>query len=90
MTVESLYQLAAKVAEIKADLLEFGDDERGSTKVALMSAQEDLRQEAAYEARQLVKHFEDCGLVLTVEQRPLLPLAMGNYETVVSVREARQ
>jgi hypothetical protein len=27
------------------------------------------------------------GLVLTIEQRPRVPLAMGNYETVVSVRE---
>ncbi len=30
-----------------------------------------------------------CGFVPTVEQRPLLPLAMGHYETVVSVRAAR-
>jgi hypothetical protein len=29
------------------------------------------------------------GLVLTVEQRPLQPLRMGHYETVVSVRPAR-
>jgi hypothetical protein len=29
------------------------------------------------------------GLVLTIEQRPLTPLAMGHYETVVSVREQR-
>lgn len=29
------------------------------------------------------------GMVLTVYQQPLKPLAMGNYETVVSVRLAR-
>lgn len=29
------------------------------------------------------------GLVLTIEQRPLKPLAMGHHETVVEVREAR-
>lgn len=30
------------------------------------------------------------GIVLTVEQKPLLPLAMGNYETVVSIRPVRE
>lgn len=30
------------------------------------------------------------GLVVTVEQVPQQPLAMGNYTTEVSVREARQ
>lgn len=29
------------------------------------------------------------GLVLTIEQVPLQPLAMGHYETVVSVRPKR-
>jgi hypothetical protein len=29
------------------------------------------------------------GVVLTITQRPLLPLAMGNYDTVVDVRESR-
>lgn len=29
------------------------------------------------------------GVVVTVEQRPLQPFAMGHYETVVSVRMAR-
>lgn len=40
-------------------------------------------------AEQLVKLAEKDGYVLIVEQRPLLPLAMGNYETVVIVRPAR-
>jgi hypothetical protein len=30
------------------------------------------------------------GVVVTVEQKPLQPLAMGRYETVVSVRAARE
>lgn len=40
-------------------------------------------------ARALVARAERLGMVLTVEQRPRQPLAMGNYETVVSVRPAR-
>lgn len=41
------------------------------------------------EAEALVAKAAKWGLVLTVEQVPLQPLAMGNYETVVSVRPAR-
>lgn len=41
-------------------------------------------------ARQLVEHASRCGLVLTIEQRPLQPLAQGHHETVVSVREVRR
>jgi hypothetical protein len=37
----------------------------------------------------LVQLAAECGLVLNIEQRPLQPLAMGHYETVVSVRPAR-
>jgi hypothetical protein len=37
----------------------------------------------AYEAAQW-------GIVLTIEQVPLQPLAMRNYETVVSVRRFRE
>lgn len=33
---------------------------------------------------------ERLGVIVTVEQKPLLPLAMRNYETVVSVRLARE
>ncbi len=56
----------------------------------------DLRSEigkgldmVAEAARGLVRVADDYGVVLTVTQRPLLPLAMGNYETVVEVRESR-
>jgi hypothetical protein len=37
-------------------------------------------------AQQLVKLADSIGVVVTVEQKPLQPLAMGHYETVVSVR----
>lgn len=37
----------------------------------------------------LVKDAHDQGMVVTVEQVPLHPLAMGHYSTVVSVRKAR-
>ena len=40
-------------------------------------------------ARWLVERARESGLVLTIEQRPLPPLAMGNLETVVSVRPIR-
>ena len=40
-------------------------------------------------AQRLVQEAERLGVVLTVEQVPLQPLAMGNYETVVGVRPAR-
>lgn len=38
---------------------------------------------------ELIALADGCGLVVTIEQKPLQPLAMGNYETVVSVREKR-
>lgn len=40
-------------------------------------------------ARDLVAACRAAGLVLTVEQVPLKPLAMGHYRTVCSVRQAR-
>lgn len=30
------------------------------------------------------------GLVITIEQRPLKPLAMGHHETTVAIRPARK
>ncbi len=41
------------------------------------------------EVERIVADMARDGLVLTVEQQPLQPLAMGNYRTVVSVRPAR-
>lgn len=42
--------------------------------------------DAAWKATRLATSL---GQVLTITQRPRLPLAMGNYETVVEVRAAR-
>ena len=40
-------------------------------------------------AQRLVQEAERLGVVLTIEQVPLKPLAMGHYETVVGVRPER-
>lgn len=40
------------------------------------------------EAERLVKVAAIYGVVLTIEQKPLEPLAMGHYESVVAVRQA--
>lgn len=40
-------------------------------------------------ANTLVRTCTAEGFVLTVEQRPLQPLAMGHYQTVATVRPAR-
>ncbi len=42
------------------------------------------------EFQRMVALAAKCGVVVTVKQVPLLPLAMGNYETVVLVRMARE
>ncbi len=47
------------------------------------------RAELVYRATELVKEAEYLGVVLTIEQKPVLPLAMGNYETLVSIRPVR-
>lgn len=39
--------------------------------------------------QEALRELDVQGYVVTVEQRPKKPLAMGNYETVVSVRKAR-
>jgi hypothetical protein len=40
-------------------------------------------------ARELLDIADAVGITLTIEQRPRQPLAMGNYEHVVTVRPAR-
>lgn len=42
-----------------------------------------------HRANLLVQQARRHGLVLTIEQRPLQPPAMGHYQTVVGVRRAR-
>lgn len=41
-------------------------------------------------AELLIRTAEDIGVVLTIEQVPLEPLAMGHYKTVARVRIARE
>jgi len=41
------------------------------------------------QTEELIAHAANWGFVLTIEQRPLQPLAMGHYESVVTVRRAR-
>jgi|GEM_PF-4158952 len=38
----------------------------------------------------LIAEAKRLGLVITIEQRPLQPLAMGHHETVAMVRPARE
>lgn len=60
------------------------------TGIALvMSTDPDLGLDVKGAAESLVETATAQGLVLTVEQQPLLPLAMGNYVSTVSVRKAR-
>lgn len=40
-------------------------------------------------AEALIAEAARLGLVVTIEQRPLQPLAMGHHETVATVRPAR-
>lgn len=49
----------------------------------------DSPQAVEQAARSVVEAATRLGLVLTVEQQPLKPLAMGHYETTVMVRKAR-
>lgn len=66
--------LGDQLAELEAQVAQ----ERAATQAQMQRAVEDL-----------VQHLDAAGLVLTVEQVPELPLAMGNYRTHVSVRVKR-
>jgi hypothetical protein len=48
----------------------------------------DMASIRAY-AQHLVQRAAVYGLVVTIEQVPRQPLAMGNYESVITVRPAR-
>jgi hypothetical protein len=41
-------------------------------------------------AESIVRHAAEAGFVVTIEQVPLTPLAMGHYATMVSVRRVRR
>jgi hypothetical protein len=42
------------------------------------------------QAERLIATAKLYGFAITIEQRPLQPLAMGNYESVASVRPLRK
>lgn len=70
----------AQIAAVRPDLLP-----------GMHGATQPAAQPEHYQAQveRLVDDMAAAGLVLTVEQQPLHPLAMGHYRTVVSVRRAR-
>jgi hypothetical protein len=41
-------------------------------------------------ANTLINMAAEHGVIVTIEQQPLLPLAMGNYESVASTRLMRK
>lgn len=47
----------------------------------------DIREVLLADLRKLISDAENFGLVVTVSQVPLQPLAMRNYMTLVEVRE---
>lgn len=83
---------------IRQDVREtkFGGLQCDSLEAVLRSAA-DLQQEAEelqrcellIRANSLIKAAECLGFVVTIEQVPLQPLAMGNYASVAHVRKAR-
>ncbi|WOB06545.1 hypothetical protein [Piscinibacter gummiphilus] len=78
---DGLLSLLASVRELVPPILRRADEAR-----ATFNGTADIRLAADL----LVKQAERQGKVLTIEQRPRLPLAMGNYDTVASVRPARE
>lgn len=44
---------------------------------------------AAYQAMKLLAKAEQEGVVVTIEQRPLKPLAMGHYVSIANIRAKR-
>ena len=51
---------------------------------------EERTQFILYLARQLVQAADNFGLVVTIDQRSVPPLAMGNYATAIDVRPERK
>lgn len=49
-----------------------------------------IKLELLNQAQRLIATANLYGFVVTIEQTPLEPLAMGNYESVASIREARK
>lgn len=91
--------LKTEIAQLKAD---YGEavDSVAELQTALDGARallaRDVKAEISNEpsmveeaAWALMRVAGDYGYVLTITQRPRMPLAMGNYDSVVSVRPAR-
>lgn len=55
----------------------------------MSATQDEISAYVRTQAVELAEYTKSVGLVLTIERRPLLPLAMGHAETVVDVRPAR-
>jgi hypothetical protein len=58
-------------------------------KPAMLGGQSTELTAIAESAQRVVRAADALGVVLTISQRPRLPLAMGNYETMIEVRPAR-
>lgn len=85
-----LQELAARAAGIRqAHDLAIGAD-RDAIKPQLDAAEKALLQAGMQLADDVTDRLREAGLVLTVEQTPLQPLAMGNYTHTISVRLARR
>lgn len=48
-----------------------------------------MEQILSNQAEDLINLADAAGYVVTIEQKPAMPLAMGNYETVTNIRPAR-
>lgn len=97
-------QLLAELAAARALLAEVGDRIEAEDGASILKDEvQRIRELLAYNtidmgdnlgtihyaASQLAVLAEALNLVLTITQRPRLPLAMGSYDTVVEVRPAR-
>lgn len=88
-----LLRVMARIMEGKPQIAAFGapgdwgyETELGRAVLALHTGSSAPVKEAC---NQLLTLAANAGQVVTIEQVPLQPLAMGNYETVVHVRPAR-
>lgn len=88
--------MIANTDETPVQSVEHALREYQALKATLHQRQRDLAahadwglQHALHTAHKLVAVAERAGLVVTIEQTPLRPLAMGHYAHTVSVRRAR-
>lgn len=67
-----------------------GDATPDMTKAVDERLQREAEEGVREEAEDLVRRAREAGVVLTITQEPLKPLAMSHYDTVVSVRADRR